>query len=93
MEQLPLDLTPPRQPEQIAQHEEMDLESMDIKELEDLYEKKVGIKVTFRHFGEKDKEERKSILIEGILDKDKALARLRDLDKQSDHIGDAHFGK
>lgn len=90
MEQLPLNLTPPRQPEQSAQHEEMNLESMSIKELEDLYEKKVGIKVTYRHFGEKNEEERKTILIEGILNKSKALDRLQKLDDLDKNIGDPY---
>lgn len=85
MEQLPLDLTPPRQPEQSAQHEETDLEQLDTEKLEQLYKKVVGINPAMR-FLDKTEEERRKILIRDIGNPKEARRLLSEIDKADDHL-------
>lgn len=85
MEQLPLDLNiPPSPPENSdSPLKKPDLEKLTLAELGALYKKQVGYDPAFR-FSDRPEAEQKEILIEGIMDREKALVRLRDIDRQED---------
>ncbi len=82
MEQLPLDL-------RSTKEEEETLENLSTTELEQRYHQQVGKNPQLR-FHDQDEEARRTILIEGIHEPEKAIERLRALDAQDDRVGEYH---